>query len=113
MKFYYIIYIYFLIVISMFSFVYANETITETETEIIYIGECPYTDGGLRNLWIITLICVLIGIFAYIFKIYGFTLFSGFSMIILSLSFFSCGDILNYILLILGLLYIFISVLEI
>lgn len=85
---------------------------SEIETEVLKIGQCPSTSAGMRNLWIITIILLILGISFIIFNHQLFSIGIGLIMIILSLNFYDCGSILNYILILIGLSYMLIGLFQ-
>lgn len=105
-------------------YVYANDTLNNTIEQIInfetgyippsidkvIIGQCPTEKQAIINLWIIIIICFILGLIGIIIYQIILPLITGFSLIILSLSFYNCGDILSFVIFIIGLIYVVIGV---
>ena len=75
-------------------------------TEIIKFGECPSTENGLNNMWLIIGFCLIMTIIGLTIKNVMMSLMGGAFIFFLSLIIMPCGIILGYIIMLSGLLIV-------
>jgi hypothetical protein len=75
-------------------------------TEIIKFGECPSTENGLNNMWLIIGFCLIMTIIGLTIKNVMMSLMGGTFIFFLSLIIMPCGIILGYIIMLSGLLIV-------
>jgi len=94
---------------------YNNDTLLGIDSYFIDIGifdklvfgSCPDTKQGQSNMWIVVILLIVLGIFAILTKNLILIFVSGGGLIFMTLIVWGCGDIIGYITMIVGIVYIF------
>jgi len=84
-----------------------SDTFDVGDVNNLKFGVCPTGTKGYIGMWVLIVLLIVVGLISLLSKHIMMTMFSGIGMIFMTLIVWGCGQILGYISLIMGIIFIF------